>query len=139
MNKTEKTTGEKTPLNTAQAMESFAAMAQETRLNALRLLVQAGKEGLCAGDLSRSLDVAHNNLSFHLSQLLEANLVTVEKQGRKMIYRAQFQHLNALIAFLTAECCQGATCDLNATPKNPAPKNQQDIVLAMPKKLEKNL
>lgn len=132
MHKTEKIIGEKNPLTTAQAMESFAAMAQETRLNALRLLVQAGMQGLCAGDLSRSLGVAHNNLSFHLSQLLDAHLVTVEKQGRKMIYRADFGHLDALIAFLTAECCQGVACDLNTLPKHP-----QEIVLS--KKLEKNL
>ncbi len=132
--KVEKSAGRENSLKTAQAIESFAAMAQETRLNALRLLVQAGTHGLCAGDLSRTLGVAHNNLSFHLSQLLDANLVTVEKQGRNMIYRAEFRHLNALIAFLTAECCQGGSCDLNASTKNP-----QETVLPIPKKLEKNL
>jgi DNA-binding transcriptional ArsR family regulator len=109
MNK-ERSVSEK--LSTVQALESFAAMAQETRLSALRLLLQAGGQGICAGDLSRTLAVAHNTLSFHLSQLLAADLIQVEKQGRNMIYRANFSQLNALIAFLTDECCQGMACEL---------------------------
>ena len=97
-------------------MESFAvvkalaALAQASRLEVFRALVVAGAPGLTPGTLSESLGVAPNTLSFHLKELLHADLVTQERAGRNLIYRAQFDQMNAVLAYLTQNCCQGQPC-----------------------------
>ncbi|MEA3026420.1 MAG: ArsR family transcriptional regulator, arsenate/arsenite/antimonite-responsive transcriptional [Alphaproteobacteria bacterium] len=73
-----------------------------------RLLVQAGPEGLPAGQVADALDLAPNTLTFHFDRLRSAGLVTVRRDGRSMIYAAQFETMNALLGFLTENCCQGA-------------------------------
>ena len=88
------------------ALEQFSALSQETRLNAFRLLVTAGPSGLPAGKLSSSLGIPHNTLSFHLSHLTNANLIHSEKQGRSIIYSANFTAMRNLIGFLVKNCCR---------------------------------
>jgi ArsR family transcriptional regulator, arsenate/arsenite/antimonite-responsive transcriptional repressor len=89
------------------AVAALAALAQENRLDAFRLLVQAGREGMAAGKVAEALEVAPNTLTFHFDRLREAGLVTVRRDGRSMIYSACFETMNALLAYLTENCCQG--------------------------------
>ncbi len=89
----------------AQAIVAFAALAQETRLQAFRILVEHGPLGIAAGELSKQLGIPHNTLSFHLSHLTEAGLVTSCKQGRSVIYCADLNRTQALVKFLLENCC----------------------------------
>src|SRR5690349_14778773 len=82
------------------ALAALAALAQENRLDVFRLLVEAGPEGLAAGSVATKLDVAPNTLTFHFDRLREAGLVSVRRDGRSMIYAAQFQAMNALVGYL---------------------------------------
>jgi DNA-binding transcriptional ArsR family regulator len=95
-------------METKDAVEALGAMAQETRLTALRLLVQAGPEGLAAGEIARRLEVPAPTLSFHLRALLHAGLVSAEREGRSLYYAADFGRLRALVDFLSESCCQRA-------------------------------
>jgi DNA-binding transcriptional ArsR family regulator len=88
-------------------LAALAALAQENRLDVFRLLIEAGPEGLAAGHVASALKLAPNTLSFHFDRLRDASLVTVRRNGRSMIYAAQFDQMNALIAYLTENCCQG--------------------------------
>ena len=90
------------------ALAALTALSQENRLAVFRLLVQAGPEGLPAGHVADTLDIAPSALTFHFDRLRLAGLVTVRREGRSMIYAAQFQTMNSLLAFLTDNCCQGA-------------------------------
>jgi ArsR family transcriptional regulator len=89
------------------AVAALAALAQDSRLDVFRLLVQAGPDGMAAGSVASALDVAPNTLTFHLDRLREAGLVAVRRDGRSMIYAAQFDAMNALLGYLTENCCQG--------------------------------
>jgi DNA-binding transcriptional ArsR family regulator len=93
-------------METKEAVEALGAMAQETRLTALRLLVQAGPDGLPAGEIARRLEVPSPTLSFHLRALLHAGLVTHERDGRSLYYAADFARLKALVDFLSESCCR---------------------------------
>jgi len=90
------------------AVTALAALAQDNRLDVFRLLVQAGPEGLPAGEVARTLALAPNTLTFHFDRLRSAGLVAVRREGRSMIYAARFATMNALLAYLTENCCQGA-------------------------------
>jgi len=90
------------------AVVALAALAQDNRLDVFRLLVQAGPAGLPAGQVATALDLAPNTLSFHFDRLRSAGLVTVRRDGRSMIYAARFETMNALLFYLTENCCQGA-------------------------------
>jgi DNA-binding transcriptional ArsR family regulator len=92
----------------AKAVAALAALAQDNRLDIFRLLVQAGPEGMAAGQVAEKLDLAPNTLTFHFDRLRFAGLVTVQRDGRSMIYAARFKAMNDLISFLTENCCQGA-------------------------------
>jgi len=92
------------------AVRSLAALAQAVRLRLFRALVVAGPQGLTPTVLAEQLDVASNTLSFHLKELTHAGLVTQERQGRNLIYRASFATMNALLGYLTENCCEGAAC-----------------------------
>src|SRR6201991_2627342 len=94
----------------SDAVAALAALAQDNRLAVFRLLVQAGPDGLPAGAVAEALDVAPNTLTFHFDRLRTAGLVTVRRDGRSMIYVAQFAQMNALLGFLTENCCGGASC-----------------------------
>ena len=91
-------------------VKALAALAQASRLEVFRALVMAGEPGLTPGALSERLGVASNTLSFHLKELLHADLVTQERSWRTLIYRAQFDRMNAVLTYLTQNCCQGQPC-----------------------------
>lgn len=91
-------------------VKALAALAQVSRLQLFRALVVAGEPGLTPGALSELLGVAPNTLSFHLKELLHADLISQERAGRNLIYRAQFARMNALLAYLSQNCCQGQPC-----------------------------
>src|ERR1700686_100813 len=90
------------------AVAALAALAQDSRLDVYRLLVQAGPEGLPAGQVATALGLAPNTLTFHFDRLRSAGLVTVRREGRSMIYAARFETMNALLGYLTENCCRGA-------------------------------
>ncbi|RRH87621.1 ArsR family transcriptional regulator [Variovorax beijingensis] len=91
-------------------VRSLAALAQPVRLQVFRALVVAGPAGLTPGALVDALDVPATSLSFHLKELTHSGLVTQERSGRNLIYRAAFGQMNALIGYLTENCCQGEAC-----------------------------
>jgi ArsR family transcriptional regulator len=100
-----------------QAVAALAALAQDNRLDVFRLLVQAGPDGLSAGQVASALGLAPNTLSFHFDRLRHAGLVTVRRAGRSMIYAARFERMRALLAYLSENCCQGvAECAPVAAP-----------------------
>ena len=93
------------------AVASLAALAQGMRLRIFRVLIGAGPQGMTPGALCATLDVPGSTLSFHLKELLHAGLVTQERDGRNLIYRPSIAQMNDLLAYLTAHCCQGASCE----------------------------
>ena len=95
-------------METSNAVAALAALAQESRLEIFRLLVQTGPEGMAAGEVAERLGLAPNTLTFHFDRLRFAGLVTVRRDGRSMIYAARFEAMNDLVSFLTENCCQGA-------------------------------
>lgn len=92
------------------AVTALAALAHESRLATFRLLVQAGPDGLAASKIAESLQIPASSLSFHLKELAHAGLVTSRQSGRFVIYAAQYGTMNALLGFLTENCCGGASC-----------------------------
>ena len=89
------------------AVRSLAALAHELRLRIFRALVVAGPEGLNPGDLATQLEVGATALSFHLKELLAAQLVSQQRDGRYLVYRAAFDRMNALLGYLSENCCAG--------------------------------
>ncbi len=102
-----------TIMDILKALSSFRALSQETRLKALKLLVEYGNRGVPAGILSTRLGIPHNTLSFHLNHLSDAGLVSSNKQGRQIIYFVNFKAINNLMGFLGENCCAAeyGTCD----------------------------
>jgi ArsR family transcriptional regulator, arsenate/arsenite/antimonite-responsive transcriptional repressor len=92
------------------AIKALAALAQPNRLRIFRQLVVAGQDGMTPGTLGDALDVAPATLSFHLKELLNSGLILQERDGRHLIYRAQVENMNGLLAYLTDNCCQGESC-----------------------------
>jgi ArsR family transcriptional regulator len=90
-----------------QALIAFDALSQETRLEVFRLLVKAGPEGVAAGAISEALHVPHNSLSFHLNHMSHARLVGSRRQGRSIIYSANYEFINELLRFMVEDCCGG--------------------------------
>ncbi len=98
-------------------IQSLAALAQEHRLRIFRALVVAGPQGLNPGAMADGLGLPPNTLSFHLKELMHAGLVSQERDGRFLIYRAVFEHMAELLQYLTAHCCQGMSCKPTAVVK----------------------
>lgn len=94
----------------AQVIRSLSALAHEARLRIFRALVVAGPEGLTPGALAAQLGIAANALSFHLKELAHAELVSQERQGRNVLYRAAFPAMTGLLDYLSENCCAGAPC-----------------------------
>jgi len=92
------------------AVSSLAALAQEARLRIFWTLVGAAPDGLTPGTLSAMLDIPSSTLSFHLKGLIHADLVSVEREGRSLIYRPSIAQMNDLLGYLTDHCCQGRAC-----------------------------
>src|SRR5437762_292881 len=90
------------------ALAALAALSQENRLDTYRLLVQAGPDGIPAGEVAAALALAPNTLTFHFDRLRHAGLVTVRRQGRMMIYAARYDTMNELLGYLTENCCQAS-------------------------------
>jgi ArsR family transcriptional regulator, arsenate/arsenite/antimonite-responsive transcriptional repressor len=90
-----------------EIVAALAALAQDTRLDVYRLLVQAGPDGLPAGQIGERLDLPSPTLSFHLAQLKHAGLVTHRRDGRSIIYAANYPAMNGLLGYLTENCCAG--------------------------------
>ena len=99
-------------MKTQTAVTSLSALAQASRLNVFRLLIQAGAEGLPAGKISEVTGIVPSALSFHLKELNHAGWVSSESAGRFVIYRANTELMQDLIGFLTENCCAGADCGL---------------------------
>lgn len=93
------------------AVVSLAALAQPLRLRVFRALVGAGPEGMNPGSLAAMLDAPSSTLSFHLKELVHAGMVTQQRDGRNLIYRASLDRMAALMDYLTAHCCLGAGCE----------------------------
>jgi DNA-binding transcriptional ArsR family regulator len=87
------------------AITTFSALAQETRLEVFRLLVRHEPEGLAAGEIARQLEVPHNTMSAHLAILTRAQLTCSQRDGRSIIYRANLNHIRKIIQFLVRDCC----------------------------------
>jgi len=97
-----------------RVIRALSALAQEHRLAAFRLLVQAGEAGVAAGALAGKLDVPPSSMSFHLAQLANAGLVTQRRESRSIIYSADYSAMNGLMGYLTENCCGGLTCSEDA-------------------------
>ena len=108
-------------MKNAEAVAALAALAQDNRLDVFRLLVEAGPDGMPAGRVAEKLKLAPSALTFHFDRLREAGLVNVRREGRSMIYAAQFDTMNGLVGFLTENCCAGASC----APAACAPKSRK--------------
>jgi DNA-binding transcriptional ArsR family regulator len=97
-------------------IRALGALAQEHRLAAFRLLVQAGTEGMAAGALAEALGIPPSSLSFHLAQLSHAGLISQRRQSRSIIYAADYAAMRGLMDYLTENCCGGADCAPAAAP-----------------------
>ena len=93
-----------------EVIKGLTAIAHPLRLKVFRALVVVGRPGLTPGTIAQALDVPAATLSFHLKELVQAGLVTQERASRNLIYRAAYEHMNGLLAYLTENCCQGAEC-----------------------------
>ena len=97
-------------METSKAIDALAALAQASRLQAFRLLVQAGPKGMAAGAIGEVLELPPATLSFHLAHLTRAGLARSRQEGRYVIYNADFASMNELVGYLTENCCGGASC-----------------------------
>ena len=91
-------------------VKSLAALAQPVRLQVFRALVVAGQNGMVPGTMAEGLQIPANTLSFHLKELMTSGLVTQERASRNLIYRAAYERVNALLGYLTENCCEGQEC-----------------------------
>ena len=101
------------------AIAALSALAHDHRLAVFRLLVRCGQDGMAAGAIARTLDLPNSSLSFHLAQLQQAGLVSQRRDGRSLIYAADYAAMDGLMGFLTENCCEGAPC-------GPAQRNDQE-------------
>ena len=93
-------------------INALAALAQTSRLRIFRALVVKGNEGLTPAPLAEMMGMPANTLSFHLKELMHADLISQERSGRNLIYRAQYDRMNAVLAYLSENCCQGQACEV---------------------------
>lgn len=103
-------------MDTKNAITALTALAHDSRLAIFRLLVQAGPQGVAATRIADALDIPPSSLSFHLKELAHAGMVTQTREGRSLIYAANFATMNGLLAFLIENCCGGNPCSPVCTP-----------------------
>ena len=96
----------------SEVVKALAALAQPVRLQVFRALIIAGAQGMTPSTMAEGLGIPASSLSFHLKELANAGLVTQERSSRNLIYRAAFDRMNSVLAYLTENCCQGAACGL---------------------------
>jgi DNA-binding transcriptional ArsR family regulator len=108
------------------AIAALGALAQETRLALFRLLVTCGPEGLSAGIIAERLGVARSSLSFHLQQLVHAGLITQRRLSRQLIYAADYDTMNGLMAYLTENCCGRGACTPACNPASTFTRGESD-------------
>ena len=111
-------------MESGQVIVALEAIAQESRLGIFRLLVQAGRKGLPAGQIAKTMALPSPTLSFHLTQLKHAGMIACRREGTSLIYSADFDAMNGLVGFLTENCCSGGAqctpvCDI------PQPKHRR--------------
>ncbi len=117
-------------METTEALAALSALSQETRLAIFRLLVLHGRDGLPAGTIAERLELAPATLSFHLKELAHARLIAARQDGRFIWYRADFDAMNGLVAYLTENCCRlSAVCDPACAPSGPI----RPVAVPMPK------
>ena len=97
-------------METNEILVALTAIAQSSRLAVFRFLVQAGEEGRPAGKIAEALDIPPSSLSFHLKELYAAGLILQRQDGRSLIYSANYGRMNAVISYLTENCCNGQSC-----------------------------
>ncbi len=114
-------------MNSPTAVEALGALAQEHRLALFRLLVQAGAEGMPAGAIAQQLGIPNSSLSFHLAHLTRAGLIQQRREGRSLIYTADYDAMNSLVGFLMENCCGGATCAPEAACGEDAAQTQGKV------------
>lgn len=102
-------------MESIEVVKSLAALAHPLRLQVFRALVVAGQQGLTPGVMQDALGVPAATLSFHLKELTASGLVSQERASRHLVYRASFDNMNALLRYLTDNCCAGAECAVGAT------------------------
>jgi len=107
-------------MESTKAVAALAALAQESRLKIYRLLVEAGPTGLAVGEIGAALKVAPATLSFHLKELFHAGLVSTRQEGRFIYYSASYERMNALLAYLTENCCarDAVSCGSSCAPSS---------------------
>jgi hypothetical protein len=93
-------------------IKALSALAQSNRLQIFRMLVVKGPEGMTPAILAQTLGLPANTLSFHLKELMSADLISQERNGRNLIYRASYDRMNTVLAFLTQNCCEGQVCEV---------------------------
>ena len=114
-------------MQSLEAVTALGALANEHRLSVFRLLVRAGADGLPAGAIAAELGIPNSSLSFHLAHLNQAGLVTQERQGRSLIYSANYAAVNALVGYLMENCCAGAGgCAPEASCDDRQPKRERE-------------
>src|SRR6516165_5408722 len=116
-----------------RAIAALGALAQETRLALFRLLVVAGPAGLPAGVIAERLEVQPSSLSFHLAQLVHAGLITQRRLSRQLIYSVEYGAMNALLAYLTENCCGRGVCPPVCNPADTFAKGGSDEAPARPR------
>jgi len=118
-------------MKSKDAVTSLGALAQESRLAVFRLLVKIGPDGLCVSEIGSKLKLAPATLSFHLKALSHAGLIQARQEGRFIYYAPDFEAMNALIGYLTENCCGGQPCAVSCAPAVPvAPKREPSKSLA---------
>jgi DNA-binding transcriptional ArsR family regulator len=100
-------------MDESEVLKALGALAQPVRLQVFRALVVAGDAGMTPGTMAEGLGIPQNTLSFHLKELAHAGLVVQERASRNIIYRAAYERMNALIGYLTENCCAGAHCAID--------------------------
>ncbi|MGD9968177.1 MAG: ArsR/SmtB family transcription factor [Hyphomonadaceae bacterium] len=109
-------------MNVPETISALSALAHEHRLAIYRLLVQAGPEGKAAGEIAEALELPPSSLSFHLAHLTRSGLLSQRRESRSLIYSADFEQMNALVGFLTENCCGGRSCAPGADRTQPKRK-----------------
>jgi DNA-binding transcriptional ArsR family regulator len=94
-------------------IKALSALAQPNRLQIFRALVVKGAQGITPALIAQDLGIPANTLSFHLKELMNADLISQERSGRNLIYRAQFDRMNAVLSYLSQNCCEGEACEVS--------------------------